>query len=225
MRYEILYDGAFAMLKVELQRGERFKAESGAMVSMSPTVELKGSAEGGMFAGFGRMLSGEKFFFQELTAAGGRAEILLSPSAMGGVEAVELDGSYSLYVQKDGFLAGTEGIQVNTKMQNLKKGLFSGEGFFIVEISGRGTVFLSSYGAIHSIHLAAGEEVIVDNAHLVAWPHYVDYRIEKASQGWLSSVTSGEGLVCRFRGEGTIFIQSRNPQGFGQWVKQFIPTR
>lgn len=40
---------------------------------------------------------------------------------MGDVEAVELDGSYSLYVQKDGFLAGTEGIQVNTKMQNLKK--------------------------------------------------------------------------------------------------------
>lgn len=124
MRYEILYDGAFAMLKVELQRGERFKAESGAMVSMTPTVDLKGSAEGGMFAGFGRMLSGEKFFFQELTAAGGSAEILLSPSAMGDVQAIELDGSYSLYVQKDGFLAGTEGIQVNTKMQNLKKGLF-----------------------------------------------------------------------------------------------------
>lgn len=121
MNYEILYDGAFAMLKVHLQRGERFKAESGAMVSMTPTVELKGSAEGGMFAGFGRMLSGEKFFFQELTAAGGSAEILLSPSSMGDVEAVELDGSYSLYVQKDGFLAGTEGIQVNTKMQNLKK--------------------------------------------------------------------------------------------------------
>lgn len=196
MNYEILYDGAFAMLKVHLQRGERFKAESGAMVSMTPTVELKGSAEGGMFAGFGRMLSGEKFFFQELTAAGGPAEILLSPSSMGDVEAVELDGSYSLYVQKDGFLAGTEGIQVNTKMQNLKKGLFSGEGFFIIEISGRGTVFLSSYGAIHAINLAAGEEMIVDNAHLVAWPHYVDYRIEKASQGWLSSVTSGEGLVC-----------------------------
>lgn len=144
---------------------------------------------------------------------------------MGDVEAVELDGSYSLFVQKDGFLAGTEGIQVNTKMQNLKKGLFSGEGFFIIEISGRGTVFLSSYGAIHAINLVAGEEVIVDNAHLVAWPNYMDYRIEKASQGWLSSVTSGEGLVCRFRGEGTVLIQSRNPHGFGQWMKQFIPSR
>ncbi|HER2209529.1 TPA: AIM24 family protein, partial [Streptococcus pyogenes] len=43
--------------------------------------------------------------------------------------------------------------------------------------------------------------------------------------GWLSSVTSGEGLVCRFRGEGTVLIQSRNPHGFGQWVKQFIPSR
>ena len=115
MNYEILHEGAFAMLKVRLQRGERFKAESGAMVSMTPTVQLKGSAEGGMFAGIGRMISGEKFFFQELTAAGGPAEILLSPSTMGGVEAVELDGSYSLYVQKDGFWRGPKAFRLIVK--------------------------------------------------------------------------------------------------------------
>lgn len=225
MKYEVLYQGAFALLRVGLNRGEKVKAESGAMVSMSPTIDLTGTVDGGLMRGFGRMLSGEKFFFQEMTATRGNGEVLLAPTAMGDIQSIELDGSYTLNVQKDGFLAGSDSIQVNTKMQNLAKGLFSGEGFFIVEISGRGTVFLSSYGAIHAINLAPGEEVIVDNGHLVAWPSYMQYSIEKASKGWFSSITSGEAIVCRFRGEGVILVQSRNPAGFGNWVKQFIPAR
>ncbi|CAM4287686.1 TIGR00266 family protein [Paenibacillus tarimensis] len=225
MNYKVVQEGAFAMLQVNLERGESVKAEMGAMVAMSPTVDLKGTMEGGIMRGIGRVLSGEKFFFQELKAARGPAEVLLAPATLGDVQAIELDGSYKLYVQKDGFLAGTAGIEINTKMQNLVKGLFSGEGFFIIEIGGRGTVFLSSYGAIHAINLAPGEEVIIDNSHLVAWPSYMDYKIEKASAGWLSSFTSGEALVCRFRGEGVVLVQSRNPAGFGSWIKQFIPAR
>lgn len=224
MNYEILYQGAFAMLKVDLGPGESVKAESGAMVSMSPGINLTGTVDGGVMRGLGRMLSGEKFFFQELTASRG-GEVLLAPSTMGDIQAIELDGSYKMYVQKDGFLAATHGIEVSTKMQNLSKGLFSGEGFFIVEISGRGTVFLSSYGAIHAVNLGPGEEIIIDNGHLVAWPSYVQYSIEKASRGWISSLTSGEALVCRFRGEGVVLIQSRNPASFGNWVKQFIPKK
>jgi uncharacterized protein (TIGR00266 family) len=169
------------------------------------------------------MLSGETFFFQELSASRGGGEVLLAPASLGDIQSVELDGSYKLFVQKDGFLAATSGIQVNTKMQNLSRGLFSGEGFFIIEISGTGTVFLSSYGAIHAINLEPGEERIIDNGHLVAWPDYVHYSIEKASKGWFSSLTSGEALVCRFRGEGIVLVQTRNPAGFGNWIKKFIP--
>ncbi|MBY9078374.1 TIGR00266 family protein [Paenibacillus sp. HN-1] len=224
MRYDILYEGAFAMLKVHLESGESVKAEMGAMVAMSPNVELRGTVDGGIMRGLGRMLSGEKFFFQELTAVRGQSEVLLSPGSMGDIQAIELDGSYRLCVQKDGFLAGTQGIQVNTKMQNLARGLFSGEGFFIVEISGRGTVFLSSFGAIHAINLGPGEEMIIDNGHLVAWPDYMNYKIEKAASGWFSSLTSGEALVCRFRGEGVVLVQSRNPGSFGSWIRSFVPN-
>ncbi|WP_240416114.1 TIGR00266 family protein [Paenibacillus periandrae] len=223
MKYEILYQGAFPLVKIELEKGENVKAESGAMVSMTPNIDLKGTVDGGLMRGLGRMLSGEKFFFQELTATQGRGEVLLAPAAIGDVQAIELDGSYKLYVQKDGFLAGTNGIQVNTKMQNLMKGFLSGEGFFIVEISGSGTVFLSSYGAIHAVNLGPGEERIIDNGHLVAWPDYMNYTIEKASKGWISSITSGEAAVCRFRGEGVVLIQTRNPAGFASWIKTFLP--
>lgn len=224
MNYKVLYQDAFPILNVDLQPGEMIKAESDAMVSMSPTIDLDGKMEGGLLQGLGRMLAGEKFFFQTLHARRGPGNVLLAPSIPGGIQDVELDGSYSLCVQKDGFLAATQGIEVSTQMQNLFKGVFSGEGFFILKVGGKGMVFLNSYGAIHAINVPEREEVIIDNGHLVAWPDYMSYNMEKATSGWISSITSGECIVCRFRGPGTVLIQTRNPKGFGSWIRRFIPT-
>lgn len=225
MKYEILYKDAFPVVKCELMQGETIKAESDAMVSMSATLDVNGSMGGNILGGLARrVLAGESFFFQTITATRGPGSVLLGHPVPGGIIDVELDGSYNLRVQKDGFLAATEGIQVETAMQNLAQGLFSREGLFVVNIRGKGTVFLSSYGAIHAINLAEGEEVIIDNGHLVAWPDYMNYKIEKASNGWISSLMSGECLVCRFRGPGVVLIQTRNPSSFRQWIRKMVGT-
>lgn len=225
MKYEIKYQDSYSMLSIDLENGEMVKAESGAMMAMAETIDVEGKAEGGILKGLGRMLAGEKFFFQTLKANRGAGNVCLAPTAVGGIVPIELNGAEKYLVQKDGFLAGTESIEVNTKMQNLSKGLLSGEGFFIVEISGKGTVFVNSLGAIHPIDVKAGETVIIDNHHLVAWPATMQYSIEKASKGIFSSITSGEGLVCRFTGPGTVYTQTRNPNDFGSWVQRFLPIK
>lgn len=226
MKYEILYPETFPVVKMNLRRGEKIKAESDAMIAMSATVDVDGKMEGGILSGLARkFLTGESMFFQELVAKRGDGEVLFGHAQPGGILDLELDGSYGLTVQKDGFLAATDGIEVNTKVQNLTRGLFSGEGFFVLNIRGRGTVFVSSYGVIHPINLKDGEEIIIDNGHLVAWPDYMKYDIEKASKGYISSMTSGEGLVCRFRGPGTVFIQTRNPSSFLAWLRLMIPNK
>lgn len=223
MKYEILYSGAFAALKVKLDRGESVKAESGAMIAMSATCEVEGKLEGGLLGGLGRMMTGESLFFQTLKASRGQGEILLAPVTLGDVIDIALDSSYAMCVQKGSFLAAEQNIQIDTKMQNLARGIFSGEGFFIIRMSGVGTAFLSSYGAIHPINLAENEEIIIDNGHLVAWPDYMQYTVEKASSGWISSFTSGEGLVLRFKGPGPVLVQTRNIKSFGEWIKSLIP--
>ncbi|MBF0538180.1 MAG: TIGR00266 family protein [Nitrospirae bacterium] len=220
--YEYLYRGAFTMLRYRLRAGEVIKAESDAMVAMSSTIDVEGKLEGGVLGGLGRILSGEKFFFQTLTARRGHGEVLLAPVVPGDIMELQLDGRTSYIIQKDGFFAASNEVVITTNMQNMAKGLFSGEGFFVLKASGYGTVFVSSYGAIHALDIPSGDEMIVDNGHLVAWPESVFYTIEKASSGWISSFTSGEGLVCRFRGPGRVLIQTRNPQGFVQWVNQLI---
>ena len=221
MQYEILHQEAFPVVKCDLRQGESIQAESDAMIAMSANLDVSGSMGGkGILGGLARkFLTGESFFFQRITASRGSGSVLLGHSAPGGIIDVELDGTYGLRVQKDGWLASEEGVEVDTKMQSLTKGLFSREGFFILNIHGKGRVFLSSFGAIHAINLADGEEVIIDNGHLVAWPDYMEYKIEKASNGWFSTIASGECLVCRFRGPGAVLIQTRNPDAFTNWLK------
>ena len=218
MKYEILYNEAFPIVKCHLLKGEKLKAETDSMVALSSTIDITGGVEGGVLKGFTRMLSGEKFFFQYLTASRGDGEVLFAHAIPGGIADVELDGTYGLILQKNGFLAATESIDIDSKVQNFAKGLFSKEGFFVLNVRGKGVLFLSSYGAIHPIELKEGEEIIIDNGHLVAWPDYMTYSIEKASNGWMNSIMSGECLVCRFRGPGTILIQTRNPGAFTGWI-------
>ncbi len=225
MKSEILYPGAFPMVRVYLAAGESVKAESGAMVAASPTIEVESKMEGGFLGALSRkLLTGEKFFFQTLRATRGAGEALLAPTVPGDIVVVELDGVNEYLVQKDGFLAGAQDVRIESQMQSLSRGLLGGEGFFILRIGGTGQLILNSFGAIHKVELRPDDEYIVDNSHLVAWTATTSYSIEKAAAGWIASFTSGEGFVCRFRGPGVVYIQSRNPSGFGAWIRQFIPV-
>jgi uncharacterized protein (AIM24 family) len=65
--------------------------------------------------------------------------------------------------------------------------------------------------------LAEGEKYIIDNGHLVAWNcKYVMERV--ASGGIISNIAAAEGLVCKFTGPGTVFMQTRCAQQFGTWL-------
>ena len=226
MNFNVMYPGAFSTLQVTLAEGEGIKAESGAMITMSETMDVDSKMERGLLGGLTRkLLTGETLFFQTLKASRGAGDVLLASAYPGEIQILELDGSEEYLLQKDGFLAAEETVEIATKAQNLTKGLFSGEGFFVMRISGKGKIAISTYGGIHKISIAPGETKIIDNSHMVAWSANANYKIEKASKGWVSSFTSGEGLVCRFQGPGDVYIQTRNSPGFGSWLRQFIPTR
>jgi uncharacterized protein (TIGR00266 family) len=226
MELEIMYPGAYAMVKATLQKGEGMKAESGAMVAMSPTIDVEGKMDGGMFGALKRaVLTGESLFFQTLKANRGDGEVLLAPGTPGDVVILDLNGANHFFVQKEGFLAGSESLAIEAVSQGFFKGFLSGEGMFIQKVSGKGKLAVSSFGSIHKVTLSPGQTYIVDNSHLVAWAGTTQYEVVKASSGWLSSITSGEGLVCHVKGPGDVFIQTRNPGSFGSWIRKFIPSK
>ena len=223
MQYEITAGSTFPLLKVYLDQGQAIKAESGAMVAMTRDLDLHGKADGGVLKGLMRKFSGESFVLQQISADRGPGWALLAAPAPGEIIPVEVSPGREYTVQKNGFLAGTTRIDVSTKVQSLAKGVLSGEGLFVVKISGTGTAFLSTYGAAHIIDIPDGEDLLIDNGHLIAWDSSMRYDITKGASSWVSSVTSGEGFACRFYGPGRVYIQTRNPRDLGAWLYPFLP--
>lgn len=213
----------FTTLTVSLSAGETFRAEAGAMVSMSPTVKLESKTQG---RGLGGMLKaavgGEGLFASLFTAEGGAGEVVLAPPTPGDVIEFPVSGK-TLFAQGGAYLAGSDGLELGTK--GSLKSMFAGEGLFLQTISGSGTVFLSCYGSIIEKTLTGGESYIVDTGHLVAFEEGVDYRIRKAAKGLFSTIASGEGLVAEFSGNGKVWIQSRNLTGFASLLAKLLPSK
>jgi uncharacterized protein (TIGR00266 family) len=222
MKHEILYQPSFAVARVMLDPGDSVRAESGAMVSMSPTVTLESGLQGGIRKAIGRMLGGESAFQTTFTATHGPGEVLLAPSAVGDIAAINLNGS-GFMVTSGSFLAGDTGLQIETKA-NLK-GFFAGEGLFMMRVSGNGTLLLSTFGALHAVELMAGQPYIVDSGHIVAFTDTMGFEVRRATKSLIGTITSGEGIVAEITGPGIVYVQTRSPQNFASFIGSLLPNK
>ena len=222
MRHEITYRPTFAQLEVLLEQGETVRAEAGAMLGHSQGIDIQTGTRGGFVQSLKRsVFGGESFFLNDFTARE-PGSVTFAPRLPGDLIPREV-GDEPLFVQSSSFLAGTTGIDIDTKFGGFKS-FFAGEGLFLLRITGRGTAFLSSFGAIDERRLAPGERYVVDTGHVVAFEASLPYSVRRVG-GLRSTVLSGEGLVVEFEGPGTIWTQSRSPDAFLSWIASNMPSR
>jgi uncharacterized protein (TIGR00266 family) len=207
----------FGFITVQIPSGQKLKVEAAAMATMDTNIEMKTKLKGG----FSRFLSGESLFINEFTAKNGAGQIQIAPACPGDVDHVYLDNE-TIYLQNTAFVAATEGVAVESKWQGFTKGFFSGENFFLIRCSGIGDLWFNSYGGIIQIDVEDG--YVVDTGHIVAFTEGLTYTISKVG-GYKSLFFSGEGFVCRFSGQGKVWIQTRKIQPFVNWVHPFRPEK
>ena len=223
MQVEVRYRPAFALAIVTLEKKEHIQVEGGAMVGMSPDLEMNTEAKGGFMKSLGRkMFGGETFFMNTYTAKTGGDSVALAPPLPGDISVIEMKGE-TLMVQSGSYLASSEGIQVDTKWSGAKT-FFGAEGLIMLRISGRGTLIVSSYGAIHPMTLESGQSYVVDTGHLVTFDEHMHFKVKKVS-GWKSTLFSGEGLVVELTGPGEFTLQSRSQDSFLSWLIPQLPVQ
>jgi uncharacterized protein (TIGR00266 family) len=204
--YRISHRDSNTIITVQLAMGCPMDAKPGVLIAMSPTITLKGEYKFSMK----KMIAGGEIGHSTFIGPG---ELLLAPSMLGDITTIRLTGDESWSVSKDAYVCSTQGVTRDYKRQGLGKAMFSGEGLWVHKIAGVGLMWITSFGAIIRKDLVDGEKYIVDNGHLVAWN--VKYIMERvASGGIMAGFASGEGLVCKFTGPGTVFLQTRNPVSF-----------
>jgi uncharacterized protein (TIGR00266 family) len=218
MKYELAYRPSYSMLVVELEEGESITAEAGAMTWMDPEIVVRSrKREKGLLGTIGMMvLGGQSFFVNDYTAGGGPGKAAFVAAPIGDIDILDIGPEKGYIIQKAAYIASTAGVDLDVKWEGFTKGLF-GQGLFMIKVSGKGRMFINTFGAIDRHDLGPGESLIVDNFHLVAFSDTCTYRVEKFG-GIKETIFSGEGLVTRITGPGEVYIQTKNLREFADWL-------
>lgn len=223
--YTIEHAPAYASLHLRLNPNQTVLVESGAMAAMDTCMQMKSKVQGGLAKGIGRMLGGESLFISEFTAIGQPGELILAPGVPGDIQYYRLKGN-GLMVQSSGFVAASPTVTLDTKFQGFK-GFFSGESLFLLKASGSGDFWFSSYGGI--LEIPVDGEYVVDTGYIAAFEDTLNYKVEMLSglswKGLRTGILGGEGLVCRFSGQGRLWVQSRQLYPFLNFLNAFRPIK
>ena len=213
MEYLIEGNPDYGQLTVTLEPGDSFLTEAGSMAYMSAGTRLKSRLVGGFFRAILRkIVGGESLFVGEYSHPSG-GTVTFSPNRPGSVRQRKMTGD-SFILTAGSYMASTPGVKLKTRFGGIRA-LFSREGAFVVEASGEGELFFNSYGAIIEKTVDGG--LTIDTGHVVAWDPTLDYEVRSVG-GVKSSLFSGEGLVLRFSGRGTVYIQTRTLDGLTRWL-------
>ena len=213
INFEIKAAPDYGFLIISLPKDRTIKVEAGSMAAMDTNISMKTKLSGGL----SRFLTKESLFINEFTAKEGEGEISIAPATSGDIKHYCLNDE-TIYLQGSSFLASDTSIKFETKFQGFAKGFFSGESLFLIKCSGTGDLWFNTFGAVLEVDIR--DEYIVDTGHIVGFTSGLDYQISRIG-GYKSLFFSGEGFVCRFKGQGKVWIQTKNPSGLISWADQY----
>jgi uncharacterized protein (TIGR00266 family) len=210
-------------VEVELDPGESAVAEAGALMYMTPGVQMEtifgdGSQQtssgimGALLGAGKRLLTGESLFMTVFTngAGSGKQRVAFAAPYAGRILPLDLStlGGH-LVCQKDSFLCAARGVSIGIAFQRkIGVGLFGGEGFIMQKLEGDGLCFVHAGGMVHPLELEPGEILRVDTGCLVALQPSVQYDIQFVGRV-KTAFFGGEGLFfATLTGPGKVWLQS-----------------
>jgi len=222
MQTEIRHSPSFALARITLSGSEEVRVQSGAMAAHSAGVELEAKMEGGLMKSLKRsVLGGESFFMSKYTAPSQGGWVEVAATLPGDAFTVAVQGEY--FLTRGAYIASEMSLNIDTKWGGFGN-LAGGEGGFLIHVTGNGQLIAGCYGAVDRRQLAAGESLIVDSGHLVAYAPGITMTSRKAGKSMMGSLKSGEALVFEFTGPGEVITQSRNPNELERFIVSLIPT-
>jgi uncharacterized protein (TIGR00266 family) len=230
MRQQIKHSPTFSMLQLTLEPGEVVVAEAGAMVARDSNllmeVKLNASKKAGFFGKFKaifvalirKLIGGETFFVNHFSSPSG-GWVWLAPALSGSIQHIAMKGQ-SMILNAGAYVASIGDIDLKMRWGGLRA-IFAKEGAFFLEASGSGDLWFNSYGAIEEVQCEGS--YIIDTGHLVGFEPSLEMNIRSAGGGLMGFLASGEGLVCEFKGQGRIWMQTRNTGALVGWITPMMP--
>ncbi|MDR1017942.1 MAG: TIGR00266 family protein [Lachnospiraceae bacterium] len=224
MEYQI-NGGTLPVVICNVKNGETMITEGGGMSWMSPNMVMETSTNGGIGKAFGRMFSGESIFQNNYTA-NGDGMIAFASSFPGEIKPFEIGNGPDIVLQKSAFLASESTVNLSVFFnKKIAGGLFGGEGFIMQKLSGKGIAFAEFDGNITEYELGAGQQIVVDTAHLAGMTATCTLDVQMV-KGVKNMFFGGEGLFNTvITGPGHVWLQSMPIANVAGIISRYIPGK
>ena len=223
MNYEIIGDN-LQMAKIGLQPGEGIFAEAGSMVNMTGTLSMDSELKGGIISGLKRAVAGESIFLTRFSAGNEPGFVSFAGTMPGKLFALTISPGHEFIAQRSSFLACEESVELDIAFTDrIRAGLFGGQGFVLLRLTGSGTAFLHCCADIIELSLRPGELVKVQTGLVVGFENTVSYDVALAG-GITTALFGGEGLfVTTLTGPGKVILQSMDIAKIAAAILPFLP--
>lgn len=155
---------------------------------------------------------GESMFMQVISADEQRASddenVTLAAKSLGSIELIRVSQDHSINIHTGAFLAADTTVDlISTMNSGLSQIMLSGHGLIVMQATGFGVLAICSRGSMLKYQLQEGEVRFVDNGHVLAWSSHMPHEIVMGSRrGLYHSAMSGEGVMRKFVGPGTLWV-------------------
>lgn len=215
----IRYSPSFATARVTLAPGEKLLTASHSLYMRDAAITYEAHMQGGLGSAFKRSFSGQSFFLTTFTGPADRESwIDLSPILAGDIQTLAINATDPIVLTQGNWLAASSGLTLDSSWDGFKT-IVGGNHLIAVHLSGEGEALIATYGAIDNFELAAGQSILVDIGHLVAYSDSMQISIQTQGGGVTNSLKSGDMWVVNLTGPGKVWTQSRSERKLAEWTK------
>ncbi len=223
-KYDILHRiehlPSYGLLILTLKPEQKVWVESSAIAASDPVIIRQDNPYSSKLKELQQNLAEISLCLSEFTIGNHKGDLYVTPALPGAIRHYYVKQKRGLMIQSSCFLACSEGVNIESKFADIKS-FFGGESIFLLKTVGRGDLWFSAYGSIIEVEVSGDH--VVDTGYVVAFEESLSYRLEKMRNLSLKTVDKNlfgcEGLVCRFQGQGKLWLQCRQLSSLINFVK------
>lgn len=224
MQYEIQGD-IMQSVKVILDPNESIYSEAGALLYMTPTIELETNFTGGLGGVFMRAFTGNSLVLNHFKAAHGAGIVSFTTRMPGHIVPLKIEKYGHIYVQRHSFLCAEESVNLTIAGNFGLTGFFGGNGLIYNKLEGSGTAFISVDGEVTEKELGRGETLLIHPGHLAAYDANVDFEVRRL-RGFRNMFFGGDGIfLAKLTGPGKIWLHTLSIHNLAEVLIPYLPSK
>lgn len=201
-RFEVQYLEGMRFVEIHLEH-EMVRCESGALNYLRGQIAVHSQLIPSVGSLVSSLVASESVYRPTYVGMG----VITLASSLGGFHVIELNGE-SWILEKGSYWASEGSVDLQFFRERLLTSLWAGEGLVYLQtrVSGQGKLVVCTKGPIEEIHLAEGEQLVVEGNCVIGRTQSVRFEMRRPTKNFWGRFTSGESIVRAYQGPGKVLL-------------------